>query len=231
MRRTAALLVGGVLLICAGVASFEVLDPSTASSGRQQAEPQGTSTAPSPPDALPDPATPGSPPPARRAGQAHPERRSFEPSTVTFADARDRDAAAVDPVDTQRDGALELPPDPARMGWWTGGSQAGAPYGSVVLAGHLDSVRFGIGFSALMAELDVGEEVVLSDADQAQTYVVSKRYLQPRASGTALAGLFSDSGAPRLVLITCGGTYDRDARAYSDNLVVEARPEGTPRRR
>ncbi len=231
MRRTAALIAGGLLLICAGVASFEVLESSTASPGREQAEREDSSTAPSPVEILPDPAPPGSPEPARRAGQAHPERRQFEPSTVRFADARNRDTAAVVPVDTERDGVLELPADPARMGWWTGGSQAGAPYGSVVLAGHLDSVRFGVGFSALMAELDVGEEVVLSDADQAQTYVVSKRYLQPRASGTALAGLFSDSGAPRLVLITCGGTYDRDAGAYSDNLVVEARPEGTPRRR
>lgn len=39
------------------------------------------------------------------------------------------------------------------------------------------------------------------------------------------ADLFATAGAPRLVLITCGGTFDRAAASYLDNIVVFAAPE------
>ncbi|MBA3782158.1 MAG: class F sortase [Nocardioides sp.] len=224
MVRTVALLIGGLVLVCVGVATLDPFESSPALAGRESA-----TTADPPP--VPDPAEAAAPRSAGRAREAHPEHSSFEPATVTFVDATARDAAAVDPVATRRDGALQLPADPARMGWWTGGSRAGAPYGSVVLAGHLDSVEFGIGFSALMAGLDVGEQVVLSDDDQTMGYVVTSRYLQPRASAAGLAALFSDRSEPRLVLLTCGGSYDHAVGAYSDNLVVVARPTDLPRRK
>ncbi|MEO5854257.1 MAG: class F sortase [Nocardioides sp.] len=122
------------------------------------------------------------------------------------------------------DGSLGLPEDPRRLGWWTGGSAAGAPYGSVVLAGHLDSWQHGLGFASRLTELARGDLVEVSDDDQARRYRVRSRYLLPRTRLSALAALFSDRGPARLVLITCGGTYDRARRAYSDNLVVEATP-------
>jgi hypothetical protein len=39
-----------------------------------------------------------------------------------------------------------------------------------------------------------------------------------------LADVFDRSGAPRLVLITCGGQFDYTASSYSDNIVVVATP-------
>jgi hypothetical protein len=36
--------------------------------------------------------------------------------------------------------------------------------------------------------------------------------------------LFRRDQAPVLVLITCGGTFDRTTRHYADNVVVTARP-------
>jgi hypothetical protein len=36
--------------------------------------------------------------------------------------------------------------------------------------------------------------------------------------------LFDRDGAPRLVLITCGGPFDEARSAYRDNLVVAADP-------
>jgi hypothetical protein len=38
--------------------------------------------------------------------------------------------------------------------------------------------------------------------------------------------LFRRDGAPRLALITCGGTFDPSSRHYRDNLVVLATPAG-----
>jgi hypothetical protein len=36
--------------------------------------------------------------------------------------------------------------------------------------------------------------------------------------------VFAVGGPPRLVLITCGGAFDRRTRNYADNVVVVAEP-------
>jgi hypothetical protein len=36
--------------------------------------------------------------------------------------------------------------------------------------------------------------------------------------------LFDRSGPRRLVLVTCGGTFDTVSRTYSDNVLVHAKP-------
>jgi hypothetical protein len=36
--------------------------------------------------------------------------------------------------------------------------------------------------------------------------------------------VFAVGGPPRLVLITCGGAFDRRTRNYADNVVVFAEP-------
>jgi hypothetical protein len=39
-----------------------------------------------------------------------------------------------------------------------------------------------------------------------------------------LRQLFSGTGAPRLTLITCGGSFDAARRSYRENVVVTAVP-------
>ncbi len=164
-------------------------------------------------------------PEAARAPAAHPELAPFEPVSVQLPGSG---AANIDPVATGRDGNLGLPEDPSRMGWWTGGSRAGSPYGGVVVAGHIDSRSFGIGFAAKLADLQTGDRVVLTGGHQKLAYVVTERYLLPRDRVDRLVSLFSQRTKPRLVLLTCGGSYRPDL-GYSDNLVVEAVPDGVPR--
>ena len=38
------------------------------------------------------------------------------------------------------------------------------------------------------------------------------------------ADLFARGGPPRLVLVTCGGRFDRTTRHYTDNVIVYAEP-------
>ena len=40
------------------------------------------------------------------------------------------------------------------------------------------------------------------------------------------AEVFDRAGAPRLVLISCGGPFDRARRSYRDNIVVYGVPSG-----
>ncbi len=155
---------------------------------------------------------------------AHPGRASFVPTVLGLEAGSVTGSAPVDPVPTLPDGSLALPDDPRRLGWWTGGSATGAPFGSVVLAGHLDSREHGLGFAARLVGLRPGDAVVLADEDQELRYRVRTRYLLPRTRLVALAALFSDRGPARLVMITCGGAYDHERGSYADNLVVEATP-------
>jgi len=39
-----------------------------------------------------------------------------------------------------------------------------------------------------------------------------------------VAGLFTRTGPPALVLVTCGGNFDRATHSYSANVVVYAVP-------
>lgn len=190
--------------------------PSSLTVSEPSAAPKGT-FAPDGPDA--------DVPTAERAPEADPDRVEFTPDRITFGAGAAAGTAPVDTVGTLRSGSLELPEDPRRLGWWSGGSRAGAPYGSVVLAGHLDS-REGLGFAARMTGLASGDEVSVSSGGLERRYRVQKTYLLPRTRLSELTALFSNRGDARLVLLTCGGSYDSAARAYSDNLVVEATPIG-----
>ncbi len=132
----------------------------------------------------------------------------------------------VDAVDTTRDGDLGLPKDPGRVGWWQGGALAGETYGSVVLAGHIDSRAYGVGFFARLLQARPGDEVTLSDGRLEQRYaVVSNRNVNKQALATG-TDTFSQSVPGRLVLITCTGHFNTATRHYEDNLVVLARPVG-----
>jgi hypothetical protein len=64
---------------------------------------------------------------------------------------------------------------------------------------------------------------VTGAAGQVSRYRVVTRQLLVKRQ-VPLAELFTRAGAPRLVLLTCGGPFDETARSYRDNLVVVAEP-------
>jgi hypothetical protein len=132
--------------------------------------------------------------------------------------------APVRPVGVAGDGQMQLPPDPRVMGWYRYGPTPGAEGGgSVVIAGHLDSKRFGLGPLARLRDIEVGQpiEVTLADgATSAYTVVGVERFDRQALP----AELFARQGPERLRVITCGGEYDPDAGGYQQNLVVTAAP-------
>jgi hypothetical protein len=132
--------------------------------------------------------------------------------------------AAVRPVGVAADGQMQLPPDPRVLGWYRFGPVPGADdAGSVVIAGHLDSRRFGVGPLVRLRDVEPGDTVEVEMSDRSwTTYVVEGL---TRFDQQALPDeLFSRSGAERLRIITCGGDYDVDAGQYEQNLVVTAVP-------
>lgn len=132
-------------------------------------------------------------------------------------------AASVRPVGVANDGQMALPPRPTRLGWYRFGPAPGAERGAAVIAGHLDSRRFGLGPLVRLREVEVGDRVAVQDARGRQlAYAVTG---VRRFDRQALpAQLFARTGRPRLHLITCGGAYDPSAGGYQVNLVVTAEP-------
>jgi len=133
-------------------------------------------------------------------------------------------SARVVPTGTGADGALVIPDPPTTVGWWAPGALAGAATGTTVLAGHVDSAVVGIGTFAVLRGIGVGERVELRGADgRTLAYrVVARRQL---GKADLPADLFARDGPPRLVLVTCGGRFDRTIRHYTDNVIVYAEPE------
>jgi hypothetical protein len=131
--------------------------------------------------------------------------------------------APITPVEVDPDGRLQVPDDPAVLGWWREGAAPGADTGSVVLDGHVDSRATGPGAFFHLADLRPGDPVVLDHTGGQQAYVVVavRSYAKPDLP----AETFDQQGEPRLVLITCGGSFDTAARRYNDNVVVYAVPQ------
>jgi sortase (surface protein transpeptidase) len=94
----------------------------------------------------------------------------------------------------------------------------------VVLGGHVDSQRYGVGPLARLAAVEEGARITVTDADG--TSVRYRVTSVERISKAALPTerLFAPDSAPRLVVITCGGRYLPEAGGYEDNIVVIAKP-------
>ncbi|MBY3554236.1 class F sortase [Modestobacter lapidis] len=132
--------------------------------------------------------------------------------------------APVDPVGVSGTGAMRIPADVDRVGWYEHGPAPGDGAGSVVLAGHVDSRTQGLGAMAALRTAEVGAEVrVLDEAGTVSRWrVVARETLHKQQLPTA--ELFTRSGPRRLVLLTCGGPFDEELRSYRDNVVVLAEP-------
>jgi len=132
--------------------------------------------------------------------------------------------APLDPVGVDPAGAMALPEDVDRVGWYRFGPAPGADEGTAVLAGHVDDAEQGLGALAPLREVEAGTEVRVTDAAGAVTRwrVVSRELIEKRA--LPLAALFQRTGPPRLVLLTCGGEFLPELRSYADNVVVVAEP-------
>jgi hypothetical protein len=95
----------------------------------------------------------------------------------------------------------------------------------VVLGGHLDSRRFGVGPLARLKNSEVGNVVVVTSAAGMESrYRIDRVDRLPRGDAR-LADYFRRSGQHQLVLITCGGEYDAARGGYQENLVVTGVPD------
>jgi hypothetical protein len=217
-----AMIVAGVVVVLAGLsltvaASGSPSDagllraPTVASPAATLASPAATLASPaatlaSPAATLASPAPPVVGPPG-----PEPPVRLLIPALAV--------SAAVTDAPVEASGRLAVPADPRRVGWWVGGALAGAPTGTLALAGHVDD-RSGPGALFRLRELPVGAAVYVDGHARRHAYrVVARRTYRKQHLPAAV---FDRDVPHRLVLITCGGAFR--AGRYEDNVVVYAEP-------
>lgn len=108
-----------------------------------------------------------------------------------------------------------------QVGWYRYGSRPGED-GATVLAAHIayDGID---GVFRHLADLRPGDAIAVHLSDGAvQRFVVTA--LAQHRKEELPDEVFAREGDPQLVLITCGGEFDDDARRYRDNIVAHARP-------
>ncbi|CUR60155.1 putative Peptidase C60 sortase A and B [metagenome] len=134
-------------------------------------------------------------------------------------------------VSTTASGRLDVPDDVRTAGWWRGGSRIGDPFGSTLLAAHVDSTTQGLGPYAQLLSVRAGQRITVSTAGLTQEFEVRSLRLVAQGSLADRTWIFAPSGPRRLTLVTCAPPYDRTRGGYQNLAIVTARPVAPPSRR
>jgi hypothetical protein len=123
------------------------------------------------------------------------------------------------------DQTVEVPTDFQKPGWYRLGTAPGQ-IGSAVILGHVDSYRGPAVFFRLRA-LQIGDAVEVTLADGAiARFAVTEVVTYPKDRFPA-EQVYGAHGNSALVLVTCGGEFDRKARSYRSNVVAYTALVGT----
>lgn len=128
--------------------------------------------------------------------------------------------SAVQDLGLDDDGAMEVPAGGFPAGWYTGSPTPGS-IGPAVLAGHVD---WGgqAGVFAGLHRLQAGDEVLVTRADDTTAVFGVTRVQRVPKDDFPTEAVYGDLDHAGLRLVTCGGTFDRRAGHYRDNVVVYA---------
>ena len=91
-----------------------------------------------------------------------------------------------------------------------------------MIVGHVDTKLSGPGALFHLGSIRPGEGMTVQTAMGPVRYRVAARRAYSKAD--LPSEIFTARGTPRLVVITCGGRFDRSTGHYDSNVVVYAVP-------
>jgi LPXTG-site transpeptidase (sortase) family protein len=129
--------------------------------------------------------------------------------------------AAVSVKGLRPDGFMDVPNGPEDVAWYTFTARPGMS-GNAVISGHLDYHNYGKAVFWRLKELRDGDvvEVRLEDGSVLRYRVFLTVSYDARLA--PVPEIIGPTSKEVVTLITCGGTFDSDARNYSHRLVVRA---------
>jgi sortase A len=126
--------------------------------------------------------------------------------------------ANVEHVGQLPNGQMDVPKDDRNVGWYQPGAKPGE-IGNAVFAGHVDN-KTGPSVFFRLEDLEAGDIVTVTDENgKAYDFEVHAVESYPR-NEAPLAKVFGTSSKPSLNLITCTGTFNRDAGTHEERMVV-----------
>ena len=126
--------------------------------------------------------------------------------------------ANVEHVGQLPNGQMDVPKDDRNVGWYQPGAKPGE-IGNAVLAGHVDN-KTGPSVFFHLKDLETGDIVTVTDENgKAYDFKVYAVESYPR-NNAPLEKVFGTSSKPSLNLITCTGTFNRDAGTHEERMVV-----------
>jgi Sortase domain len=127
--------------------------------------------------------------------------------------------ARVVPVGLRADRTIEVP-EVDLAGWYEPGPRPGDA-GPAVIVGHVDS-RDGPAVFFRLGELRPGDRIEVGQQGAGgRSFVVERVERRPKEALPA-GRIWNRTREPVLRLITCGGSFDRSAGHYRDNIIVFA---------
>jgi hypothetical protein len=121
-------------------------------------------------------------------------------------------------------GSLGVPTNPAILGWWAAGPPLGAPRGTAVIDGHVDTAVDGPGALFNLRRLHPGDQIIVAGTGKTEHFQLVALREYPKASLPS-SGVFDQTVAGRLAIVTCGGPFNAKTRHYRDNIVAYAIPD------
>lgn len=126
------------------------------------------------------------------------------------------------PLGLNADGTIQVPPvsEPRQAGWYQLGPTPGEA-GPAVILGHVDGNKQE-GIFWRLKELAPGDRISVARRDGSTARFVVTRVEQIDKDEFPTDAVYGDTAGPELRLITCGGSFDRAAHSYLDNVIVYA---------
>lgn len=121
------------------------------------------------------------------------------------------------------DGTIEVPPltRHSPVGWYRLSPTPGE-IGTSVMLGHIDSAAYGPAVFFRLGALRPGDEIDVHRADGVTAVFRVDRVAEYPKNKFPSQLVYGSTSYPSLRLITCGGSFDRSAHSYRDNVVVFA---------
>lgn len=128
--------------------------------------------------------------------------------------------APIESVGLAADGSMEVPGNPAHVGWFNKGTLPGA-IGSAVIAGHYGIWKNGeVSAFQNLEKLSVGNIISIEDENGIATNFKVKEIKKYDPSSDASEIFISSDGKSHLNLITCNGIWNEATQSYSQRLVI-----------
>ena len=133
----------------------------------------------------------------------------------------DVEDAPIRDVGVEPNGEMEIP-RATEVGWYRWSPSPGRR-GSSVLAAHI-AFNGRDGVFRNLDELTIGDRFTVRYDDGSERDFEINATSQYAKTELPVEQVFAKDGAPSVVLITCGGDFNRSVNGYEDNVVVYAEP-------